>query len=421
MKTPLADGYAERVLWHETAGPPPVVDEAPVPSAVDVVVVGSGYCGLAAALSLAERGRSVAVLDRGALGEGASTRNGGMVLPELKAGPESLVASYGELGRRMHAAVEEAFDQIESLTTGPGGIACEYERTGRIQLAHGRRSAAGLRSLAAELGAAARYVEGADLEAEIGSSAFPAGLLVDRSGGLHPARFHAGLLARVAACDGVTLHAGTPATAVTSDGVTTPAGRVRARDVFLAVNAYADRAVPALRRRTLPIGSFVLATEALRAEQRCAVLPTRRMAYDTRNLLSYWRLDPDGRLVFGGRKGLARTAVPQARDDLYERMVRFHPQLAGVRVERAWCGDVALTVDRLPHCGRVDGAWYASGCNGSGVALMTWLGHRMAAAICGEGLPPFAELPHRPVPLHGLRSAWLPAASAWFRLQDRRG
>ena len=102
-------------------------------------------------------------------------------------------------------------------------------------------------------------------------------------------------------------------------------------------------------------------------------------------------------------------------------MLDVHPQLAGVRVERAWGGYVALTIDRLPHCGRIDGLWYATGCNGSGVALNTWLGHRMAGALCGDPLPAFAELVHRPIPLHALRRAWLPAVSAWFRFQDRRG
>lgn len=419
--TPLAEGYAEDVLWQGTAEVPEVASTPP-PAAVDVVVVGGGYCGLAAASGLARRGRSVAVLDRGRLGWGASTRNGGMVLPELKSGPRALAERYGDLGRRMHAAVEEAFDHVEALIADER-IDCDYRRTGRLELAFGARSAAALRGLAeehAEVGSPATYVEGDELAAELGSSAFPAGLVVQRSGGLHPARFHAGLvgLARRA---GATLHPGCAVSGIADHVVDTDHGRVRAGDVLLAVNAYADGAAPHLRRRVLPMGSFVLATEPLSPEQQTAVLPTARMVYDTRNLLSYWRLDPDGRVVFGGRKGLGAVTVAEARDHLYERLVRFHPQLEGVRVERAWGGDVALTVDRLPHCGRIDGAWYAGGCNGSGVALNTWLGHRMAAAICGEPLPPFAELPHRPVPLHRLRAAWLPAASLWFRLQDRRG
>lgn len=419
MTAPLASGYRESVLWHEAAPLDAGTGDGPPPAAVDVVVVGSGYCGLAAATELARRGRSVAVLDRGPLGVGASTRNGGMVLPELKAGPRTLAAQHGDLGRRMFAAVDAAFAHLEALVTGPDAIACDYARTGRLELASGATSAAALRRVADELGEVghgARYVTGDDLAAEIGSTAYPAGLVVERSGGLQPARFHAGLVARARAA-GATLHPHRRVTAVRADGVDTDAGTIRSGDVLLAVNGHVDAAAPDLRRRTLPMGSFIVATEPLSDEQQAAALPTGRMAYDTRNLLSYWRLDAEGRMIFGGRRSLRPTTVRQAREVLRDRMVHVHPQLAEARIERAWGGEVAITRDRLPHCGRIDGAWYAGGCNGSGVALNTWLGHRMAGAICGEELPPFAELGHPRVPPS--RSVWLPVVSTALRAQDR--
>jgi glycine/D-amino acid oxidase-like deaminating enzyme len=195
---------------------------------------------------------------------------------------------------------------------------------------------------------------------------------------------------------------------------------VTAGEVLLATNAYAGPLRRDLQRRVLPMGSFVIATEPLDPDLAAAVLPTRRMCFNDRNLLWYWRLDDEGRMVFGGRKKLGAVGLEEARDFLYASMVEVHPQLAGVPVERAWGGNVALTLDRLPHCGRLDGLWYATGCNGSGVALNTWLGHRMAGAILGGPLPAFAELRHRPIPLHRLRWAWLPVVSAWFRHQDRR-
>jgi glycine/D-amino acid oxidase-like deaminating enzyme len=228
----------------------------------------------------------------------------------------------------------------------------------------------------------------------------------------------------MAAAAGVALHPNTTATGLarTSGGwrVSSSRGVIEAKQVLVATNAYADALVPALRRRVLPMGSFIIATEPLPPAVADAVLPTRRMCFNDRNLLWYWRLDDEGRMVFGGRKRLGAVRLDEARDFLHRSMVAVHPQLADVAVERAWGGQVALTRDRLPHCGRIDGLWYATGCNGSGVALNTWLGHRMAAAIDGEPLPPFAELPHRPVPLHALRAAWLPLVSLWFRFQDRR-
>lgn len=427
MAAPLAPDYADSVLWHDTAGAA-LVDEAdPLPAEVDVIVVGGGYCGLAAATELARRGRSVSVLDRGPLGIGASTRNGGMVLPELHVGPDALVERYGDDGRRMHEASEEAFDHVEALVTGDAGIDCDYARTGRLEVAHGAASARRLRSLGDELarrGQVVRYVEDDDLAAEIGTDRYVAGLVVERSGGLQPARFHAGLVRRARAA-GVGLHPSTPVATVRADGKGAELvdGRtIRGGEVLLALNAHVDDGVsPGLRRRVLPMGSYIVATEPLEPALQKEVLPTGRMVYDSRNLLSYWRLDPDGRMVFGGRKGLSDTTVPAARDELHARLASVHPQIAEVPLVRAWGGSVALTRDRLPHCGRIDGAWYATGCNGSGVALNTWLGHAMAGAICGEGLPPFSVVDLPGIPFQGLRGAWLPVLSVALRAQDRLG
>jgi glycine/D-amino acid oxidase-like deaminating enzyme len=424
MATPLGTGYRPSVLWQDTATPHPVAPAEP-PGAADVVVIGGGYCGLSAGAELARRGRSVAVLDAHDMGWGASTRNGGMVLPELKAGPRSLERTHGELGLRLHQFVEDAFDHVEEVIAAHD-IDCAYERSGQLYLSHTDRAAGHLDDLAQQLtsvGSAAHVVRGHDLAAEIGSSTFAAGLVVERSGGLHPARFHAGLTRRAEEA-GASLHPDTPATGLTQAAggwrVATPRGSINAAQVLVATNAYADDLVPALRRRVLPMGSFIIATEPLPGDVAKAVLPTRRMCFNDRNLLWYWRLDDEDRMVFGGRKRLGRVGLDEARDHLHRSMVAVHPQLEGVPIERAWGGNVALTLDRLPHCGRIDDLWYATGCNGSGVALNTWLGHRMAAAIDGEPLPPFAELTHRPIPLHALRAAWLPLLSLWFQVQDRR-
>ena len=424
MTPALGQPYRSSVLWQDTATPHPVTP-TPLPSKADVVVVGGGYCGLAAAAELARRGLATVVLDAHDLGWGASTRNGGMVLPELKAGPRALERAHGPLGIRLHAEVEAAFDHVERLIAEEP-IDCAYERTGQLYLSHTERGSAHLDELADELASIdrpAHVVRGPALAAEIGSSSFAAGLVVERSGGLHPARYHAGLT-RLADDAGAVLQPNTPATDVQRHGagwqVTTPSGAVEAGHVLVATNAYADALVPALRRRVLPMGSFIIATDPLPPELARAVLPTRRMCFNDRHLLWYWRLDDEGRMVFGGRKRLGAVQLDEARTFLQRSMVAVHPQLAGIPVTRAWGGQVALTRDRLPHCGRIEGLWYATGCNGSGVALNTWLGHRMAAAIDGEPLPAFADLRHRPVPLHALRAAWLPVVSAWFRFQDRR-
>ena len=130
-------------------------------------------------------------------------------------------------------------------------------------------------------------------------------------------------------------------------------------------------------------------------------MPGDRMCFDTKHLLNYWRLSPDRRMVFGGRASLSPTTIADARDVLHAQMVRVHPQLRGVAVTHAWGGNVAVTLDRLPHCGRIDGVAYATGCNGTGVALATWSGERAAAWMTGEEDPPGvrrAPVPADPVP-----------------------
>jgi glycine/D-amino acid oxidase-like deaminating enzyme len=425
----LSHRYAERCLWQAQVDPPPSAT-TPLPADADVVVMGAGLCGLAAADTAARLGRSVLVLDKEPLGWGSSSRNGGMVIPELTAGPATLERKYGPLARRLHEEVDQAFDWVEAMVRGDdglGGIDCDWSRPGQLYLAHSERHVADLQALAAELVAAGepvQFVDRAGLAAEIGSDAFFAGVVIERTGAVHPAKLHAGLAAR-AMGSGAGLHDRTAVTCLepvaTGVRVHTTRGVVAAAQVIVATNAAADAAVPWLEARVLPVGSFIIATEVLDPDLARSVSPTGRMMVDTKNLLFYWRLTPDGRMAFGGRRSLDPVEVGEARDFLYQAMLRIHPQLAGVAVEYAWGGNVAMTLDRLPHVGRTDGAWFATGCNGSGVCLNTWLGHRLGEVVAGAAAPPaFAELAFRPVPLRSLRSAYLPVVSRWFTWQDGR-
>ena len=374
---------------------------------------------------------AVVVLDHDPIGTGASRGNGGMVIPELKDGPAGLAKKFGDTGLRMYAQVNEAFDHVEALIADEA-IDCDYHRSGQLYLAHNRAHVEPLRAMAAEhgdrLGEPVHWLAAGELAGEIGSPAFAGGVVIERTGGLHPAKFHAGL-ARLALAAGADVHDRTAALAVTAAGggfsVKTERGTIRARDVIVATNAYSDGLVPWLRRRVVPVGSFIIATEVLAPDLLHSVAPTGRMMVDTKNFLFYWRPTPDGRLLFGGRRSLAPSTVERARDFLYESMTWVHPQMADAAVEFAWGGNVAITIDRLPHAGRVPrgdakGAWFATGCNGSGVALNTWLGTRLAAAILGDPAPAFAEIPFAPVPAHFARRAYLPVVGAWLTLQDRR-
>jgi len=426
MPARRSSSFTESVLWHVDADAPEVA-RAPLPDRADVVVVGGGYAGLAAARRFAEHGRSVVVVEASPFSAGASTRNGGMVIPELKAGPGALHRAYGDLGTRMHAAVNEAFDWTEQLIADEH-IDCNYQRSGQLFLAHNEVTRRTLKATADDHiahGEDVRYLEGDDLHGEIGSTVYASGMVIARTGGLQPARFHAGLLRRCMNIE-VQLHDRTRALSIADDGagahtVITDRGPIRTHLVFVATNATADALLPQLQQRVLPVGSFIVATEKLDPDLAHSVSPRNRMLVDAKNLLFYWRLTPDGRLAFGGRKSLRSTTVSEAADFLYDSMVRVHPQLGDIAIDFAWGGEVALTVDRLPHVGSFGRVGYATGCNGSGVALMPWLGTQMADAMIGEGAPPpFIERRHRPVPLSRWRRLWTPIVGSWFALQDRR-
>jgi len=421
MSAILSSTYCEACMWQEQVARPALAATG-LPDQVDVLVVGAGYCGLGAATAAAAAGAHVLALDKEPLGWGASSRNGGMVIPELKAGPAKLAKKYGELAHRLYREVHEAFDHTERLAAG---IDCDYRRSGQLYLAHTPHHTPYLRSLADEMQRAGESVDLLDreqIQQRTGSSAFDSGVFFEKVGGLHPAKFHAGMTAQAKAA-GAHIHDRTAATSVRREGrgfvVDTTRGPIRAGQVIVATNAYADAAVPALAKRVLPINSYIIATEPLDPSLLDLIGP--QMMVDTKNLLFYWRLTADGRMLFGGRNRLDPVDVPVARDFLYDNMIRIHPQLSGVAVDYAWTGYVAMTLDRLPHVGSIDGVWYATGCNGTGVSLNGWLGMRLGRLVTGQAGPPaFAELRHPVVPFRQLSSSYLPLVGRYFALQDRR-
>jgi glycine/D-amino acid oxidase-like deaminating enzyme len=425
---PLAPDYESTPYWWAGVDAPASSD-TPLVAEADVVVIGGGYTGLSAAWELARRGRHVVVVDRDGIGRGASARNGGMAHPGGKHDLVTMLAMDG--GRAMWDDTVAAFEGLEALIAELD-IDCDWRRSGHLELAGHPRHVANLRSVAdayASIGEEARIVAAGDLGSEIGSTRFAGGLLVTRSGSLQPAKL-VEAVARAALDAGAELHGQTGARRVARQAagyeVATSRGTIRAGEVVVATDGSTQRRPVAwLGRRILGIGSFILATEPLDAELSASVSPAGRMFFDTKNFLNYWRLSPDGtRVLFGGRTSFAPTTVEEARDRLYGAMVATHPQLAGVRVARAWGGLVGLTFDRLPHLGRHPGTGvvYAMGYCGTGVALSTHFGRSVGRWLCGDGeLPAFAgrHWPIVPPPAH---VPWLlPVAGWWYRGRDTLG
>jgi len=407
----------------------PQIPSRPLPGSTDVVVVGSGYTGISAALTLAEAGAGVVVLEAEEAGFGASTRNGGIVHPGLKLSLPELSRRYGVLGRELYAETVEGFHHLEDLIE-TRRIKCDYRRTGHVLLAHHERRASALRRAAMtyrlELQEEARFLERAELKQEIGSDAYHGGLLVELSGALHPGKFYAGLL-NAALGAGVEVHEHTPLLDIrrTPSGQTvilTPDGTMLAGRVLVATNGYTGQAFPELRRRIIPIGSFIVVTEPLQDDVVESLSPHGRSFFDTRNFLNYWRLLPDGRLLFGGRSSFAPTGIREAGEILYHRVTSIHPEVSGVGIDYAWGGTVGFTFDRLPHTGRFGNVTYAMGYCGTGVALSTYLGSRCGSWLLGRReTSRFARLPFPTAPFYHGSPWFLRPAGAYYQLRDRTG
>jgi glycine/D-amino acid oxidase-like deaminating enzyme len=260
---------------------------------------------------------------------------------------------------------------------------------------------------------------------EIGSNAYYGALVVPNSALLHPGRYFAGLVA-AAERAGASLHEEARARSIRrqADGrfaVETERGTIIARDVFVGTNGYTDGVVPSLRRRIIPIGSYIIASEPLPEDLARELSPKGRSFFDTKNFLYYWHMSADRRMVFGGRASFMPTSIDRTAAILHKGLLEVHPQMAGHRIDYAWGGNVGFTFDRMPHVGRTrDGVAYAMGCCGTGVALMTQLGTQVGAWLAGGEAPVLARLkfPLVPAPYEG-RPWFLPFAGEWFRLQDR--
>lgn len=402
---------------------------APVelPSRTDVAIVGGGYTALAAARALARRGADVTVLERHTIGWGASGRNGGFVLAGFKPEVEALARSLGVAeARRLFELSLEAVNALET-TIANEAIDCGYSRCGTVVLAARPGHLAGLeqsrRFLRNELAHETVVLGPSDIRQEIGSARYHGGLLDPFAGSVQPAALVRGLAA-AAERAGARLVEGVEVRRIDRKPgltLTTDRGPLVARDVLVATNGYTGAAVPALRRRVVPIGSYVIATAPLPAAVTARLIPRRRVLSDTKNLLYYFRLSPDGRLVFGGRAAFTPTSISRAAATLHRGMLEVFPELAGVTVEYAWGGKVAFTLDQMPHAGVLDGVHYALGYGGHGVALATWLGARIGDALAGAGTIPRFTAPFRPVPFYGGRPWFLPLVGGWYRMRDLMG
>lgn len=422
-------GQESQSLWTATADAPAVFPALDHNLDCDVVVIGGGYTGLNASLTLEERGSSSVVLEAHQPGWGASGRNGGQVIPGLHPGPDALARRYGR--DRGEAWLRLALTSADLLfaTIAEHGIDCDQLHTGHLKLAHAPWALPGLAATIQALepyGARMRMLDRAEAVALSGSHAYCGGRLTENGGAVHPLKLVHGL-ARSAASWGVRIFGGTPATGFRlHDGkwrVATPGGTVTAHGLLLATNTHTERLHRSARRGQVRVRSFQAATAPL-GSRGDHVLPEGQAAADTRRLLHYFRTSPDGCLIMGGRAPFKHDVTLDDTGPLRRGIATIYPEFADEPLEICWGGWVGMTLSDLPVLARIGPRAYAVyGFNGTGVALSCLMGREAAKLAAGASEDETAVPVEKAsaVPFHRLSGI---GARAWIMglgLMDRFG
>jgi len=426
-KTIFHSDFKPRPYWWEAYEPKPLPD-IELPRETRVAIVGAGYAGLNAALELTREGIDCVVLDTDEPGFGGSTRNGGMVSGGVNVGKRYLArALEPEEAAPFMSDGADALTHVERLIASEN-IACHWSMPSYFQGAWSRSHFAGMARKVEALNryarAEAHVVPRQRQREEIGSDYYHGGLVIGRYGQLHPALFFKGLL-DLCQSRGIAIASKTPATGLTPQGsgwrVETARGAFLAGDVIIATNGYTGDATPQLMRRVVPVGSYIIATEELPPDVAASISPKGRSFSDTRRVLTYYRMSPDKkRLIFGGRAKFGHTDPVETASILYRFMTDRFPQLKGSKITHAWTGNVAFTLDEMPHMGKFDNLHYALGCNGSGVAMMSYLGHQTARKIAGKvnRVCAFDQPEFPDHPLYNGSTWFLPWIGRYFRTRD---
>ncbi|NDW06593.1 NAD(P)/FAD-dependent oxidoreductase [Jiella pacifica] len=417
--------------WHATAPRFAGGAEGPVEGKFDVAVVGGGFTGLSAARTLAREGAKVALLEARHVGYGASGRNGGHLNNGLAHGYASAKQHLGEdRAKALYRALDDSIDTIERIVADES-IPCDFRRSGKLKLAskpkHFEAIAKNFEVVNREVDSETALLTADELRPEIGSHSFHGAMLSKKSAMMHMGRFVTGM-AEAATRHGATIFEEAPVTARTKSGgqwlIETPRGQLSCRNVFVATDAYTEGPFDHFKRRIVPVGSFILATRPLSAEEVASTMPGNRTCVTSLNIGNYFRLSDDSRLIFGGRARFSATS--DAASDaisgriLQQSLTEIFPQLAGIEIDYCWGGLVGMTKDRFPRAGEVDGLYYAMGYSGHGAQLSTHLGAIMGEIIAGKpDRNPLKGLAWDAVPGYSGKPWFLPAVGLYYKLLDR--
>jgi glycine/D-amino acid oxidase-like deaminating enzyme len=400
---------------------------AELPTETDVAIIGGGYTGLSAARTLAKGGISVVVLERETIGWGASSRNAGMTGSGLKAGMPNIFKRYGEeYGLKFWQATLDMLELIKELDAEEG-IEFDWHQNGQLGLAfkasHFESMKSRVKWYQDQLGEEEAIVPPSEIRAGIGSDVFHGGVIDKYGAGLHPSKLVFGL-AEVAARYGAILceEAGVFKIEKEAQWFTlhTIKGVLKAKEVIVATNGYTDSLVPKLQPKVFSVGSYSIVTEPLPKDLQEELSPKDYGFWDSKWFLNYFRMTPDGRMLWGGRNNLSTSLdLQESAKTLRAQMVRAFPQLTNVPVTHTWTGSLGITFDLMPNMGVEDGLHYAFGYGGHGLHSALYLGREIAWLLTGKiKSSPFMEIPHQTYFFYRGNPWFLPFAVAFYRFRD---
>ncbi len=415
--------------WDDAPRPDP--ETQTLPKAADVVIIGSGYTGLNAAIETARAGRSTLVLDKETIGWGCSSRNGGHVSNSLKPEFAPLAKRIGtEAAKGVLQEGLNALNYIDQLVKHEN-LDIDWTRSGRFYGAHNARQFKLMVKYKEQkdeldyLKLPYFIVDPKDTRQEIGTDFYHGGKVYPDVGALHPGKYSLELL-RIAREAGAQTIGNCEVTDIKKHNggflITTASGQVIADDVVIATNGYTGKLFPWLKRRVIPIGSYIIATEPLPLELMDELLPTRRVIVDSRSLVYYYRACPQHkRILYGGRVALSEGDPMKSAPILHQRMCEVFPQLKTTKISHTWMGYVAFTFDTMPHIGKHDGMYFCMGYCGSGVSLASYFGRKIGLQVIGnkEGETPLANVKFQSRPYYNGKPWFLAPSIAVYQLRDK--
>jgi gamma-glutamylputrescine oxidase len=425
---------AAKSLWAATAEPARAFASLSGDVQADVVIIGAGYTGLSAAHHISKSGLSPIVLEANRVGWGASGRNGGVVSGKFRLSFRDIDAAHGRtMAKRMYAIAHDSVEMVEELVSELGITSAGLTRTGQVKAAHNHAT---LQAAIDEAGwmkremgdGDVRILDAGEVRDETGSESFVGGVLNPGSGGIHPLNYVRGLACGVAN-RGVAIFEETPVLRLRRENgsviAETPQGAVRAKQAIIATNGYSDLtdATAHMQRTLVPFRSAIIATEPLPRNLAGRLMPTGRTYSETKRMMCWFRM-VDNRVVFGGRGAFGKQDSESAFAALRKAMIGIFPDLSDVPLAFKWSGLVAMTLDSVPHIGRLDDrTLFSMGYNGAGVAMSSLMGSYLAAFVRGEkvdvGLLDASRL--KTIPFYALREPAVRMVAGWYQFLDAIG